>query len=211
MMEEECAFRWKFKCESGLEGLTQAGPDRFKTIINCNLAYGEGMHVELQNRLIVDSLLTIWCHKNCVRSYVSSKRLNRHPKRQGNETNNKLAVPKRQRRSDISSFRFLEHCLFCGLQFSIEPDLKNLARWRRAVLCRTADHGSGSKTFKQSILDKCIERHDEWAGQVRVHVEGAISDIHAADGRYHVDCMSKFMNKRSVKYAHALQFLYHTR
>ena len=44
------------------------------------------------------------------------------------------------------------------------------------MLCRTADRGSCSKTFKQSILDKCIERNDEWAGQVRVHVEGAISD-----------------------------------
>ena len=127
-MEEECAFRWKLKCESGLEGLTQAGPARIKTIINCSHAYGDGMHVELQNRLDVDSLLTIWCHKNCVCSYVSPQRLNRHLKRQGNETNNKLAVPKRQRRSDISSFRFLEHCLFCGLQCIIEPDLKNPAR-----------------------------------------------------------------------------------
>ena len=47
------------------------------------------------------------------------------------------------------------------------------------MLCRTADRGSGSKTFKQSILDKCIERNDAWAGQVQVHVEGAISDLHA--------------------------------
>ena len=40
-MEEECAFRWK--CESGLEGLTQAGPARIKTIINYSQAYGYGM------------------------------------------------------------------------------------------------------------------------------------------------------------------------
>ena len=38
---------------------------------------------------------------------------------------------------------------------------------------------------------------------MRVHVEGAISDLHVADGRYHVNCMPKFMNKRSVKYADA--------
>ena len=75
-MEEECAFRWKFKCESGLEG-----PARIKTIINYNHAYTDGMHVELQNRLDVDSLLTIWCHKNCVCSYVSPQLLNRHLKR----------------------------------------------------------------------------------------------------------------------------------
>ena len=66
------------------------------------------------------------------------------------------------------------------------------------MLCRTDDRGRGSKTFKQSILDKYIERNDELAGQVRVHIEGAISDLHAADGRDHVDCMSKFMKKRSV-------------
>ena len=64
------------------------------------------MHVELQNRLDVGSLLTIWCHKNCVCSYVSLQRLDRHLKRQGNETNTNLDVPKRQQRSDISSFKF---------------------------------------------------------------------------------------------------------
>ena len=87
-MEEECAFRWKFKCEFGLEGLTQAWPARIKTIINCSQAYGDGLHVELQNRLDVDSLFTIWCHKNCFCSYVSAHRLNRHLQRQGNTTNN---------------------------------------------------------------------------------------------------------------------------
>ena len=48
------------------------------------------------------------------------------------------------------------------------------------MLCRTADRGSGSKTFKQSIF-YINERNDEWAGQLRMHVEGAISDFHAAD------------------------------
>ena len=151
-MEEECAFRWEFKCESGLEGLTQAGLARIKTIINCSQAYGDGMHVELQNRLDVDSLLTIWCHKNCVCSYVSPQRLKRRLKQQENETNKKLDVPKGQLRSDIPSFRFLEHCLFCGFQCSIEPDLKNPAQWRRAVLCRTADRGSGSKHVNSQFL-----------------------------------------------------------
>ena len=147
-MEEECAFRWKCKCESGLEGLTQTGHAGIKTIINCSQAYGDGMHVELQNRLDVDSLLIIWCHKNCICSYMSPQQLNRHLKRQGNETNKKLYVPKNLRSVDVLTYPlsdFWEHRLFCGLQCSIEPDLKNLARWSRAVLCRTADRGSGSK------------------------------------------------------------------
>ena len=48
------------------------------------------------------------------------------------------------------------------------------------------------------------ERNDEWAGQVRVHVDGPISDLHAADGRYHVYCMFKFMNKRVVPVPHKM-------
>ena len=79
--------------ESGLEGLTQAGPARIKTIINCSQDCGDGMHVELQNRLDVDNLLIIWCNKNCVCSYVSPQRLHGHLKRQGNETNKKFNVP----------------------------------------------------------------------------------------------------------------------
>ena len=30
------------------------------------------------------------------------------------------------------------------------------------------------------FLDKCVERNDEWAHQVRVRIGGAISDLHAA-------------------------------
>ena len=41
------------------------------------------------------------------------------------------------------------------------------------------------ETFKQSILDTCDKRRDEITSQVRVCVEGAVSDLHAADARYH--------------------------
>ena len=33
---------------------------RIKTILNCSQVYCDRMHVELQNRLDVDSLLIIW-------------------------------------------------------------------------------------------------------------------------------------------------------
>lgn len=77
---------------------------------------------------------------------------------------------------------------------------KNPNRWRKAVLCRTATR-PGQKTFKESILDTCIKRDDEQAHQVRNRVEGALSDLHAADGRYHVDCMTSFMSARSINAA----------
>ena len=68
------------------------------------------------------------------------------------------------------------------------------------MLCRTASQGSATKTFKQNILEKCDIRNDEWSAQVRLCVEGALSDLHAADGRYHVDCMTNFMKINKSQY-----------
>ena len=68
-------------------------------------------------------------------------------------------------------------------------------------MCRTSDRGPNNKTFKQVILDVCHSRNDEWAWEVQVRVQGAISDLHAMDARYHDDCRVKFMAPRSVHVA----------
>lgn len=101
----------------------------------------------------------------------------------------------------MPTFKFKENCLFCGEQCELERDKKHPGRWKRAALCRIANTGPSQKTFKQSILDTCDKRKDEIASQVRVRVEGALSDLHAADARYHVSCMSSFMSSRSVSAA----------
>ena len=44
----------------------------------------------------------------------------------------------------------------------------------------------------------CDLRGDEWAGAVKTRIHGAISDLHAADARYHVSCRCKFMGTRAV-------------
>ena len=41
----------------------------------------------------------------------------------------------------------------------------------------------------------CSERNDEWS-EVRVQIEGAVSDLHAVEARYHVDCYSRFVSKK---------------
>ena len=66
------------------------------------------------------------------------------------------------------------------------------------MLCRTADASPGKKSFKESILKVCDQRKDHVAEQVRFRVEGALSDLHAADARYHVDCMTSFMSANSI-------------
>ena len=96
-------------------------------------------------------------------------------------------------------FSFKEHCVFCGDLCIMDYDLKHRYRWRRVVLCRTADR-DGQMTFKQVILNVCDSRN-EWANHVKIRIQGAVSDLHAADARYHEDCKSSFMAPRSVRAA----------
>ncbi len=75
------------------------------------------------------------------------------------------------------------------------------------------------QSLKQGILDKCEERNDEWASQVRVRICGAVSDLHAADARYHKSCRVSFMSPKSTSAAQraeqeshkdkSLQFIVH--
>ena len=46
-----------------------------------------------------------------------------------------------------------------------------------------------------------LQRNDEHADGVRTRVQGAVSDLHAADTRYHVDCKAKFMSVRNIQYS----------
>ena len=51
------------------------------------------------------------------------------------------------------------------------------------------------------MLQVCDERGDEKASDVRIRVQGASSDLYAADGRYHDKCRKSFMNPKQIKAA----------
>ena len=57
------------------------------------------------------------------------------------------------------------------------------------------------KSFKYIILETCDSRGDNSARHVRLRVDGAVSDLHAADGRYHYDCRTAFMAPRAAQFA----------
>ena len=48
------------------------------------------------------------------------------------------------------------------------------------------------------IFQICDKRKDDTSEAVRVRLEGATSDLHAANGRYHVNCYKSFTNERSI-------------
>ena len=78
----------------------------------------------------------------------------------------------------------------------MNPNKKNPSRWRPAYLVRTIDR---LKPFKDVILATCSERADSKAEEVALRVNGAVTDLHSAEARYHDDCRKLFMGSRNVQ------------
>jgi hypothetical protein len=91
-------------------------------------------------------------------------------------------------RSEQEAFSFQECCFLCG----------KTKRWHPFSFCSTADNGKGLKFFKDVILGTCTERNDEWGNQVRLCMEGAVSDLHGTDAKYHRDCLHTFLVKQGI-------------
>ena len=87
-------------------------------------------------------------------------------------------------------------CLYCGEICELIKDPKHPDRWKPAYPCRSTYAEHDDKPYKDFILDECDTHGDEWASEVRVRV----LDLHAADARYHKDCMSRFFSHRNLQY-----------
>jgi hypothetical protein len=85
-------------------------------------------------------------------------------------------------RSEQEALSFQECCFLFGKTCEEHVNRK---RWHPFSFCSTADCGKGLKSFKDVILGTFTERNDEWGNQVRLCMEGAVSDLHAADAKYH--------------------------
>lgn len=188
----ECFFE---PCGKSTKPLITVGSDRIRSIINASQVREDGLAVNLERRLDSDSGITIMCHKDCVSSYTSKHHLERLNKNTLNPCDE--SPSSKRRRSELTLFNFKEHCLFCGEICRMEIDPKHPGRCKRAVLCQTADRGN-EKSFKQSIIDACNARQDDTALQVQMRILSAVSDLHAADARYHDVCRKSFMSVRSV-------------
>ncbi len=198
----ECFFR---PCgeDQATKPVTDAGSRRIKSISEASKLHEDGIHISLEQELEANEKLTIKCHRDCVSTYTSKCHIRRQLKRLREEGNMEPTVPdKRCCRSSSPKFNFREHASWIMTRNTLvmDYDQKHPSRWRRVVLCRTADRG-GKETFKQVILNVCDLRNDEWASRVKIRIQGAVSDLHAADARYHEDCKSSFMAPRSVRAA----------
>ena len=196
MSKSGCVFP---QCEKK-EDLSTIGSQRIASIIAASKARGDSVHLSLEKDLQENQDLQIQCHRTCVSTYTSKHHISRAMKRCGiTQERSHSAPPARKRRSEGLHFEFKKHCIFCGEE-CLPRNKKNPSRWREVIPCRTVDV-PGGKTLKDRILDKCAERGDALASEVRIRVLGAPSDLHAADAQYHKDCYYKFMPARNVQAA----------
>ena len=97
---------------------------------------------------------------------------------------------------------FIGICIVYFAEKILTKDPKPSDRWRTAYLCKTSVR-KRRPIYKETVLQACDERNDEWAAQVRVRLSDtrATHDLHAADARYHEDCRKRFTNERNVEAA----------
>jgi len=191
-------FDWKYDCTSKRETLIESGHTRIQNIIRCSKVYGDSNLYFLEEKLANDSTLIIKCHKSCVSIYTSKTTTDRHKRKHSEPDSSDVPKEVTRRSTDTSIFSFLQQCMFCGDQCVTEKDPKNPSRWRPAYVCRKVCTHSRQISFKQTIINTCTKRNDKWAEIVRGRIEGALSDLHAAGARYHVDCRADFFSENSV-------------
>lgn len=197
MNDEQCFFVSTFKCENKTEPLSDGGPARIQNFIKHSKIYGDRYHEVLEEKISENPEWTVKCHRNCASTYTSSIQVKRH-KRKNPESPSPYILPKTRKRSSLPAFIFNEHCLFCGETCVIEKDPKHPKRWRPAYPCRKIGDASGKKSLKETILKACDRRQDELSENVRQRVHSTVSDLHAADARYHVDCRNSFLSEKNL-------------
>ena len=153
--------------------------------------------LHLEDKLIENPQLSLPCHHTCVSSYVSKHHVARQFKRKGcYERSSSEPLSRRSRSSITQEFEFKKHCFICG-EVCLPKNPKNPKRWRTVIQCRTANLADGN-SFKSTIMDKCDQLKYDIADKVRIRINGAPSDLHAADAQYHKDCYSRFMSGRNL-------------
>ena len=180
-------FRYGTDCDDSKPFSSNKGRARIDTIINASKLYMDNLHIGLLKQIADNENCTIYYHRNCVSRYTSSSNTSKYIK-----DHPTIVTPATKLRRSHTSFDFFSHCLYCGETCEICKDPKNPNRWRPAYLCRSTVSEQDKTPYKQYLLEKCASRDDVLAEEVRSRVVGSVSDLHAAEARYHRDWTCRF-------------------
>ena len=200
-----CIFKNHIGCSvNAVYSPVELSSTRKDTVKQSSLRRKDNLHLSL------DSINSLYYHTNCYLSYISDDHINRHLKRKSNDDSSSSSASsnKRNMRSASVKFDFKKNCIVCGNCCNIIPDKKHPDRWakNKGFLCRTVDRGKGLKTFKEVLLETCAKRGDQQSEDVLCRIEGAPSDLHAAEARYHEKCLQSFVSQRNIN---AMTLLHH--
>ena len=129
---------------------------------------------------LAEQSVEVKVHPSCQKTVSNAIR-----KRKSDMKNEKGVKVAKLTRNSVETFIFEEHCFFCGekcqLFDSKHPD-------RRKALKVTLI------PYRDTILDICAARNDDWAQKVRSRVLPCI-DLVQANAKYHDDCRKTFTGK----------------
>ena len=112
-------------------------------------------------------------HSECRKIYTDPKR------RMKRKRNEKIEVKRKRIRSSNGNFDREKCCFYCFQSI-------NFKSGNRTPFCKVE-----TVETRESILQKCNERSDDWGNQVRTQVLSCI-DLVAPGAVYHTECSSKF-------------------
>ena len=187
----QCIFKFKYglECPDLVRTQSSVGRARIDSILRASAIYKDDLCGRLNEELEKNKDLVIHYHKKCVSSYATISNT------KWSEQKPRTVEPKKKVRRSLVPFDFKTQCIYCGGHCEIEKDPKNPSRWKPAYLYRTTKSKT-NKPNKEFLLEKCDQRNDEWGEQVKIRLEGAVSDLYAADTRYHHNCMQRFLAGR---------------
>ena len=153
-----CFFKSRFNCEDG--NLTTAGPARIQTIVKFSKEYKDDFYLTLEEKLRDNPNVKIGCHRNCVSTYTSKERLNRHRKRESCAAESDPSQPPIKPKKFVSVGTEKEYdttviySRVIGIQASSrELDLKKVLRHELAPVPTSMFHDSGAARMCKAKSD----------------------------------------------------------
>ena len=114
----DCMFKHLLNCNKDRGLFLSVTSKRLQSIKEASQQRNDDFHMQLNNETDYET------HKQCVSTYTSRTHISRYLKRH-KITTHMPKHSKRTRRSEMPSFVWKEHCLFCGEECCMTPDPKN--------------------------------------------------------------------------------------
>ena len=194
---DECFFPW---CKRGCDKknvISTWSHQRIERVKSASIQRGDNIHSIIQELIVANDNndVEIKAHHLCTCEYIDKIKIKRAANQK--ESYVEEPTPTKRTRHDTDTFCFQLHCIFCGKTCTEDkkhPGRKAIHRVRTAEYGGTLKYGS----FKEAILAVCDTRDDKQSEDVRIRVNSAMSDLHAADALYHEHCRSIFMPPKAV-------------